>query len=147
MARGSLDNLQDLVRRSGTDLKSMSMEAERISASLVELDRFIRINITAFRKVVKKFDKVHGDRAAVWLAARVSRESFYQIQLEKLALVLSEIFRKLRAAAGDTVSAAKSGALKKMEFKRSTTKYWIRPEDQLEVLMELCRHVPLFLCV
>ena len=77
-------------------LETLETDALQAGTDLLELDKFVRTNLTGFRKIIKKFDKVHSERATVWLTARLAKESFCNLSLDQLIMVLSDIHSLLR---------------------------------------------------
>ena len=88
-----------------------------------------------------------GERAGAWLGARLGHTPFCRVDFEAQLLVLSEIHASLRAADASSGVGAflpRSGGGKSTEFRRSVTKYWVRNEDEVEVLTKVLQHLPVF---
>lgn len=85
----ALTHMRDGAAKGASGASVLIAECERTGEELVELERFIRVNTAAFRKITKKFDKRTGERAAVWLSARLSNEFFCTVSLEPLLEMLS----------------------------------------------------------
>jgi len=116
-------------------IKDATMSGE----TLVQLDLFISQNRLAFRKIIKKFDKVHGERFGAWLAARLATEgSFSTADLHRYVVTLSDAWSLLAS------SASTMGAWLKppQSFERDTTKYWVRMDDLMRVMVTIVRHLP-----
>ena len=123
-------------------LQRLHEDATVVGNDVVRLERFITLNTIGFRKITKKFDKVFGERALVWLEARLDTENFCNLEIDRFIITLSDIWSVLR----DRREVARRGredaplpselktpatAPKKTwqppsDFERSTTKYWVR---------------------
>lgn len=119
----------------------------------MRLDRFVLLNYTGFVKIVKKHDRVTGQSARPWLLLRLSSSgSFVQQRFDQaragraasaparlltrpctqVVTALSDAYASVRARRAG--AALKAGAwVPPSNFERSTTKYWVAPEDVLAV--------------
>lgn len=139
----SLSHLREQAR-SGLDPRVCEEEASTLATELVHIDRFIHQNRTGFRKIVKKFDKVTHERAAIWLAARLPTEPFAQVKMDPLLLLLADVIEAKRAREAQTaVEATAPPSAGATEFRRNTTKYWVAAEDRVELMTRLMRHLTL----
>ena len=105
-----------------TDLEG---RVETLGRTLVNLDRFLRINQEGLRKIAKKYDKVVADGSQMqrWVLTRLRMQKFMKLETSQLLVPLStcySILRRLRAG-------AKGGDADKLwqppeSFQRKTTK-------------------------
>jgi len=133
-------------------LALLETNADALGAELTELDDFARTNRMAFVKITKKYDKMHGERASTWLSARLAKEPFCNVPLEHLLITLSDVYARIReirarpeAAAAGVPAEAPAAWKPPAEFERSTTKYWVRPEDQMALSVLIVRHLPILI--
>ena len=99
----------------------------------MRLDRFILLNYAGFVKIVKKHDRLTGLCTRPWLLSRLSRGSFLQVRFDQVVTALSDAYAAARARRAG--GAPDSGAtwVPPAAFERSTTKFWVAPEDVLAV--------------
>eukprot|EP00937_MAST-01D_sp_MAST-1D-sp2_P003298 g3298.t1 len=155
-----LRHAQSRALHAGELTATMQREATAIGREIVQLDRFIAQNKQAFRKIVKKFDKVTEERASRWLAARVEEEFFCKQSLEPFVVTLSDVWTALRKrevdraqdAAGGRGAGAGAGAGEgagawepPSDFQRQTAKYWVKPEDIMQLVTTVLPHLPILI--
>ncbi|EOD29231.1 hypothetical protein EMIHUDRAFT_99672 [Emiliania huxleyi CCMP1516] len=132
----------------------MALDANAVGDSMVELDRFARLNILALRKICKKVDKVssNGDSAKTWLEERLEKEGFSSPPaLDALLSLLSDVHSLLRQRRDEESNGGKPRAdaagpwRPPTEFERSTDKYWVKPEDVPAVMVKILRQIPVLI--
>ncbi|EOD25285.1 hypothetical protein EMIHUDRAFT_237923 [Emiliania huxleyi CCMP1516] len=107
------------------ELARLTQVTEDASAQIVELMKYVEICRTACRKATKKFDKVQRTSLGSWLVAQLALQPFCNVCLEPLIVMLSDGFASLRAASNPP----------KTDAERSTTKYWVKKENHLSILI------------
>jgi SPX domain protein involved in polyphosphate accumulation len=142
--------VSDQVDNPAADMAVIGEEVQTIEMELVELDRFRRLNIEGFRKIIKKFDKTLRERASVWLGARLAKEGFASLDLEPPLHALAAIHERMRVRLGSKGSKGSQGTSTwsrqaSTEFKRSVTKYWVRADDVVDVVVRIVREMPIFI--
>lgn len=85
-------------------LTELEGRVEALGQTLVNLDRFLRINQEGLRKIAKKYDKVVADGSQMqrWVLARLRTQKFIKLQTSQLLVPLStchSILRRLREGA------------------------------------------------
>ena len=104
----------------------------------MKLDRFVLLNYTGFVKIVKKHDLLTGHNTLPWLLTRLSVDgSFMQQRFDTMVTSLSDAYAAVRARRSGTSGKA-STWVPPSNFERSTTKYWVAPEDVLAVKARGC---------
>ena len=140
--------------REAFGLREMALDANAVGDSMVELDRFARLNILALRKICKKVDKVssNGDSAKTWLEERLEKEGFSSPPaLDALLSLLSDVHSLLRQRRDEESNGGKPRAdaagpwRPPTEFERSTDKYWVKPEDVPAVMVKILRQIPVLI--
>ena len=139
-------------RLSGSDihegqlfLEQLREEAKQIAEDLVNLDKFIRQNIIAVQKIIKKFDKRLNFDVAPWLNAQLMESTpFLKVNLDSVLIALSDAYERISGFENefklltappkklDPEEDAKKG-ISAQSFERKTTKYWVRAENLMAV--------------
>mmetsp|Transcript_30377 Transcript_30377/g.65297 ORF Transcript_30377/g.65297 Transcript_30377/m.65297 type:complete len:1165 (-) Transcript_30377:261-3755(-) len=111
--------------------------------TLSELFRFVDVNKTATRKIVKKCDKVHAVAVHFWLDAQLREAPFCNTPLEPLMLLLSDCHAELRNRENASPDGSTPGEawVPPTDFERKTTKYWVLKEDVPKLTTEVLRHL------
>ena len=107
-----------------------------------ELDKLILLNYEGFLKIAKKHDKWIRISTRPWMLARLSTATFLHERFDKMVSGLSDAYSILRLRLhpeDDGVWEPPS------EFKRKTTKYWIKPENVLSVKCSMVKHFPVLI--
>ena len=116
-----------------TCLLLAAASADELAAAAVKLDRFVLLNYTGFVKITKKHDLLTGHNTLPWLLTRLSVDgSFMQQRFDTMVTSLSDAYAAVRARRSGT-SGKQSTWVPPSNFERSTTKYWVAPEDVLAV--------------
>ena len=90
--------------------------------------------------------QVHGERASVWLRARLAKEAFCNTSIEHLLILLSDVHSLLGQKQGAADAAGGGAAWQPpSDFSRSTTKYWVRPEDVNTITIIIARQLPILI--
>ncbi|KAI9005518.1 VTC domain-containing protein [Phycomyces nitens] len=119
------------------------VELERIIADVYDLEKFTRLNYTGFLKIVKKHDasKVTGWIIRPMFSARLNAKPFYKENYDALIVRLSCLYDRVRTRGiqrgGDSGAGGKQSA-----FIRNTTKYWVHPDNILELKLIILKHLP-----
>ena len=118
----------------GESADSLSTIISDLSEEIVAFDEYIRLNLTGFRKALKKFDKWNKSDSSNWFLQRVVRSDFMTIQIDKLLLGLS-LIASVRTNVFERDNACDPASLPiqadPSAFKR--TKFFIPSEDLVRV--------------
>ncbi len=129
---------------SGNDLTPLIQEANEISVSFLEIEKFANLNYRAIYKILKKHDKLlpRSPPCRTFYMSRLHnrRKSWMRGDYSDVLVCLSRLFGDLR---GDHVVQPPPGD--QQDFVRSTKKYWVRVEDVSEVKLAILKHLPVFL--
>ncbi len=147
LARGIDECLRQMLNVRATSAseagRDFPQEARELGHGLVRVERYVRQNKIAFRKITKKFDKNLGERAGVWLQARLKAEPFCKVGFDPLLVQLSECHMIARELAGGDRGEHVPTRPPPAEFRRDVSKYWVRPEDEVRLMTILLPHVPI----
>ncbi|KAL8271538.1 hypothetical protein Esti_004573 [Eimeria stiedai] len=115
---------------------------EEQSAEIIHLDLYIRRNHKALLALCSHFDRLlTGAKTTRWFSTSLLKEAYCNVDLERLVLVLSLLWGKFRSK--QEGKQLGSEAWKPPEtFVRTTTKYWIRPENIVRAQCLIVRHLP-----
>lgn len=104
------------------DFARVEEETSLITVEVAELSKFIRLNYSAFIKILKKHDKHTDYTLKNMFMIRLQSKPFYKISFDSLILRLSKLYDTVRT--GGQREAAKAPAGASQSFVRRTTKYW-----------------------
>lgn len=115
---------------------------EEQAAEIIHLDLYIRTNHKALLALCSHFDRLlTGAKTARWFSTSLLKEAYCNVDLERLVLMLSLLWGKFRVKREGR--QAGSEAWKPPDsFVRTTTKYWIRPENIVRAQCLIVRHLP-----
>jgi SPX domain protein involved in polyphosphate accumulation len=68
---------------------------DRIAGELIQLERYQKLNILGFSKLLKKHDKHSGVEAKEWFMLRVEDQPFAKRDLDNVLLQLSQTWKAL----------------------------------------------------
>ncbi|CCD26112.2 vacuolar transporter chaperone NDAI_0G03350 [Naumovozyma dairenensis CBS 421] len=151
-----MEKLNHLEKQTSNEdaLKTLDFQAfqhvlEDILSESQELDSFNRLNYTGFMKIIKKHDKLHSGYPSVrsLLEVRLKELPFHSEEYSPLLYRISFLYNILRSNFG-TVSQSLASTSKlssatgdhEMSFKRF--KFWIHPDNLMEVKTRILRHLP-----
>lgn len=118
----------------------LARELDVISEDIVNLERFIGLNVIHLMGVVKKCDEEHKTNMLDWFSMRIEREPFYLFNFQGFVTIISDLYFTLAHGFGETDTWSPPDS-----FDRKTTKFWVRPEHLLAVKLMICKHVPILL--
>lgn len=104
-------------------LNRIEEELNVCSGLLTSLDRFTKINYTAFLKILKKHDKLTKYALRTMFLMRMSARPFYSEHFESQFLVLSKLYsalNSLRNGPSDTLQTREKVVRRKQKF-------WVHP--------------------
>mmetsp|Transcript_19369 Transcript_19369/g.57570 ORF Transcript_19369/g.57570 Transcript_19369/m.57570 type:complete len:691 (-) Transcript_19369:27-2099(-) len=143
--RAELEELEAMARDEapGADEEGGDEFAWRVDACgehFLDVEKYVNINVTAVRKMLKKHDKVLPQRRiTAFYTARLHDMRWIQADYSSVLVRLSRLYAS-RAAAPPAVEW---GGV--TSFVRATTKYWVRSEDLSAVKLEIGKHLPVLL--
>ncbi|KAI1652126.1 SPX-domain-containing protein [Daldinia loculata] len=132
-------------------LKELKNELDAITNEVKELKKYSSVNYTGFLKIAKKHDRKRGDRYKVRPMLRVSlsdrgfnSEQAYTPLLTKLSLMYYAVNQNLdEGEQGQPLDLGLENQPEVHNGERYTAhKFWIHPENLLEVKTAILRHLP-----
>eukprot|EP00696_Hemimastix_kukwesjijk_P015625 gnl/Hemi2/3849_TR1352_c0_g1_i1.p1 gnl/Hemi2/3849_TR1352_c0_g1~~gnl/Hemi2/3849_TR1352_c0_g1_i1.p1 ORF type:complete len:751 (-),score=282.81 gnl/Hemi2/3849_TR1352_c0_g1_i1:75-2207(-) len=115
-------------------------DADRIGRELLRLEKFVNLNYTGCRKILKKHDKTLSVAMTPVFSVLLSKMPWVKGKFTDLFVTLSRVHEKLRPQ-----RAKKKGLGDgKQDFVRKTSKYWVKTEDITQVKWMVLRHLPIF---
>ena len=131
---------------SSSEIMRLETSVDELAALVVKLDRFCLLNYTGFIKLVKKHDRLTQHSTLPWLLTRLSNDgSFMQHRFDTLVTSLSDAYAALRARRAGASGKPAAAWVPPSNFERSTTKYWVAPEDVVAVKCALVKHLPVLI--
>lgn len=121
-----------------TDIES---EIDRITAELSHLSQFARLNYTAFVKILKKHDKHTEFMLKPMFMMRLNPRMQQTESLESLIYRLSKLYDQIRR--GTRRSPEEDSKKEAQAFVRKTTKYWVHPDNVMDVKCAILKHLPI----
>ncbi|KAF1979734.1 SPX-domain-containing protein [Bimuria novae-zelandiae CBS 107.79] len=123
------------------DFELLEEDLSDIIADVHDLANFTTLNYTGFQKIIKKHDKVTGLALKPVFATRLKQKPFYQDNYDAYVLKLSKLYDTVRTR-GNPVKGDSSAGGKQQNFVRQTTKYWVHPDNVLELKLIILKHLP-----
>jgi SPX domain protein involved in polyphosphate accumulation len=116
-------------------------EVRATGDAFLDVERYVNVNVTAVRKVLKKHDKVLPQRPIkAFYMARMHDMRWVRNDYSDVVVRLSRLYAARAARA-----AAPTEAVDEQSFVRATTKYWVRNEDLSAVKLAISEHLPVLL--
>lgn len=147
------------VRRTLRDLEgySKSAIAERVDefseccrgvgGTFLEVEKYVNLNVTAVRKLLKKHDKVLTNLPPIkpFYTARMHDMRWVRNDYSDVVVRLSKLYAKVEAAKRGGDNEEESKQYDDQSFVRTTSKFWVRPDDLSAVKLAIGEHLPVLL--
>lgn len=112
-----------------------------IIADVHDLAKFVQLNYTGFRKIIKKHDKQTGWHLKPAFATQLKTKAFFTDNYDADIIKLSKLYDIVRTRGnpvkGDSAAGGSQGS-----FIRNTTKYWVHPDNITELKLIILKHLP-----
>mgnify|MGYP003311469846 CR=1 FL=1 len=109
--------------------------------TFLEVERYVNVNVTAVRKLLKKHDKVLPQRPIrAFYTARMHDMRWVRNDYSDVVVRLSRLYAARAPAAAP--ADGPRGVVDERSFVRATTKYWVRSDDLSAVKLAISRHLP-----
>ncbi|KAK9680396.1 vacuolar transporter chaperone [Basidiobolus ranarum] len=124
------------------DYADVEEDINRVIAEVNELAKFTRLNYSGFLKIIKKHDKHTTYALKPMFMVRLNARPFYKENFDSLLLKLSKLYDIVRncGETGNSKNAAPAGG--SQNFIRQTTKYWVHPDNVMEVKLLVLKYLP-----
>jgi len=139
-----LNRLEEECKGADVDGVALAKRLDDLGEQIVQLKTFAQLNFSGFRKILKKYDKWSGSKAAVtpWFMAEVVRAPFMRVNFELLLEQLNRIAVALRSKPGATLQRARSGvSLQVALWTGREVSFMVDPKDTMQVRVMLARHL------
>eukprot|EP00002_Diphylleia_rotans_P001471 TRINITY_DN10814_c0_g1_i1.p1 TRINITY_DN10814_c0_g1~~TRINITY_DN10814_c0_g1_i1.p1 ORF type:complete len:697 (+),score=129.19 TRINITY_DN10814_c0_g1_i1:45-2135(+) len=123
-----------------TQAEEMSREVEACESDMINLERFININVTGFVKILKKHDKHSSVQYGQAYMVRLWRQPFLNEKLEDVVTCLGMLHGRLRMEDEDQQSVPHTASENVI---RRTTKYWVRMEHVTQMKFMILKKLPI----
>ncbi|PSN64467.1 SPX-domain-containing protein [Corynespora cassiicola Philippines] len=123
------------------DFELLEEDLSDIIADVHDLAKFTQLNYTGFQKIIKKHDKTTRLILKPVFAARLKRKPFFQDNYDAYVVKLSKLYDTVRTR-GNPVKGDSSAGGKQQNFVRQTTKYWVHPDNIVELKLIVLKHLP-----
>lgn len=122
--------------------KDLEEEVAVLIADVHDLALYTKLNFTGFMKIVKKHDKVTGfELKPDFSHEYLDKHPFYKFNYDGLILKLSDLFNYVKHR-GHPAQGDSSAGGKQQDFVRSTTKYWVHPDNIVHLKLAILKHLP-----
>ncbi|KAH7064366.1 VTC domain-containing protein [Paraphoma chrysanthemicola] len=123
------------------DFDLLEEDLSDIIADVHDLAKFTQLNYTGFQKIIKKHDKNTRWMLKPVFAARLKVKPFFQDNYDSYVIKLSRLYDIVRTR-GNPIKGDSSAGGKQQNFVRQTTKYWVHPDNIVELKLIILKHLP-----
>ncbi|BGP42486.1 vacuolar transporter chaperone [Rhodotorula kratochvilovae] len=114
-----------------------------VIADVHDLGHFSHLNYTGFIKIVKKHDKRTGfTLKGQFMRDFLEKRPFYKESFDAIILQLSRLYNLVRTR-GNPVQGDASAGGSQSAFVRQTTKYWVHPDNYVQLKLVILKHLPI----
>ncbi|KAJ2784689.1 hypothetical protein H4R18_000980 [Coemansia javaensis] len=126
-------------------LDVIEREIDAVISEVYELAKFTRLNFTAFMKIVKKHDKNAPFVLKPLFTERLNARPFFRENFDELLLELSRLYNIVRNGGVDVDGGKDPQAGNGQNFVRQTTKYWVHPDNVMELKLYILKYLPVLI--
>ncbi|GAA5876812.1 hypothetical protein JCM8547_003172 [Rhodosporidiobolus lusitaniae] len=114
-----------------------------VIADVHDLGHFSHLNYTGFIKIVKKHDKRTGfTLKGQFMRDFLEKRPFYKENYDSIIVQLSRLYNLVRTR-GNPVLGDSSAGGNQAAFVRQTTKYWVHPDNYVQLKLVILKHLPI----
>ncbi|CDZ96566.1 Protein involved in vacuolar polyphosphate accumulation, contains SPX domain [Phaffia rhodozyma] len=122
--------------------RSLEEDVAILVADVHDLALFTKLNYTGFIKIVKKHDKVTGfPLKPVFSHQFLEKAPFHRYNYDAIIVKLSKLYDLVRTR-GHPVEGDSGAGGSQNAFVRQTTKYWVHPDNIVQLKLNVLRHLP-----
>ncbi|KAK4055060.1 vacuolar transporter chaperone [Microbotryomycetes sp. JL221] len=115
----------------------------QIVADVHDLGHFTQLNLTGFHKITKKHDKRTGfTLKGEFMRNYLEKRPFYKENYDLLIVQLSRLYNLVRTRGHPVVGDSSAGG-SQSAFVRQTTKYWVHPDNYVQLKLVILKHLPI----
>lgn len=120
--------------------ETFSVRCSDAGAAFLEIEKYVNLNVTAVRKLLKKHDKVLPQRGPI--------KAFYTARMHDMRWVRQDysdvVVRLSRLYASAESADVFVKQYDEQSFVRTTSKFWVKPGDLSAVKLAISKHLPVF---
>ncbi|KAI9026861.1 VTC domain-containing protein [Hyaloraphidium curvatum] len=116
-------------------------QMDKISNEVNQMSRYNRLNYSGFQKMLKKHDKFTGRHFKPIFDLEIQKHPFYSFPFDPMIIKLSKLYDAARHGTKRNEELSTAGG-KQQDFVRKTVKYWIHPDNVMEVKCIILKHLP-----
>lgn len=123
------------------DFLLLEEDLSDIIADVYDVAKFTQLNYTGFQKIIKKHDKQTSWHLKPVFAARLRAKPFFKEDYDEYIIKLSKLYDQVQTRGHPVKGDAAAGG-GQQNFVRSTTKYWVHPDNITELKLIILKHLP-----
>eukprot|EP00002_Diphylleia_rotans_P018411 TRINITY_DN3566_c0_g1_i1.p1 TRINITY_DN3566_c0_g1~~TRINITY_DN3566_c0_g1_i1.p1 ORF type:complete len:683 (+),score=176.17 TRINITY_DN3566_c0_g1_i1:51-2099(+) len=122
------------------DIAAFEQQVTACEEDLINLEKFVNLNMTGFVKILKKHDKHSPTKFMQIYMVRLWKEPFLTDKLDRVLVSLSRLHTKLRR---EPISPEIERSAAPESFVRRTRKFWVRLEDVTPLKVMILKSLPI----
>ncbi|KAF9433426.1 vacuolar transporter chaperone [Entomortierella beljakovae] len=148
-AESSVNTFQEYRDRNAPD--NISSDIAKITDEVNQLSKYCRTNYAGFLKIVKKHDKNVPYKLRPVFMVQLKSRAFYNVNFDSLIVRLSKLYHALGAESmplpfGTPITpSALAGMANQHGLDRRSYKFWVHPDNIMEVKTTVLKHLPVVL--
>ncbi|KAF9115238.1 vacuolar transporter chaperone [Mortierella sp. AM989] len=132
-------------------IDALTSTISEITDEVNQLSRYCRTNYAGFLKIVKKHDKNVPYKLRPVFMVQLKSRAFYNVNFDSLIVRLSKLYHALGAGSmplpfGTPITpSALTGMANQEGLDRRSFKFWVHPDNIMEVKTTVLKHLPVIL--
>lgn len=139
--RQTTDGGQESDDANEEDYELLEADLSDIIADVHDLAKYTQLNYTGFQKIIKKHDKLTQWYLKPVFASKLNQKPFFRDNYDSFIVTLSSLYDLVRTR-GNPVKGDSAAGGSQQNFVRSTTKYWVHPDNVTELKLIILKHLP-----
>lgn len=123
------------------DYELLEADLSDIIADVHDLAKYTQLNYTGFQKIIKKHDKLTQWYLKPVFASKLNQKPFFRDNYDSFIVTLSNLYDLVRTR-GNPVKGDSAAGGSQQNFVRTTTKYWVHPDNVTELKLIILKHLP-----
>ncbi|KAG0000305.1 vacuolar transporter chaperone [Modicella reniformis] len=130
-------------------LETLTSSISEVTEEVNQLSKYCRTNYAGFLKIIKKHDKNVPYKLRPVFMVQLKSRAFYSVNFDSLVVRLSKLYHSLGAESlpsGTPITpSVLTGILNKEGLDRASFKFWVHPDNVMEVKTTVLKHLPVVL--
>ncbi|KAJ8598172.1 hypothetical protein CTAYLR_007356 [Chrysophaeum taylorii] len=146
--RRSLEGLEGASKHEiAADVEGFSDRCSAAGSAFLEIEKYVNLNVTAVRKLLKKHDKVLPTLPPIkaFYIARMHDMRWVRNDYSDVVVRLSRLYAKAEVSSGGDDVERGPKTYDDQSFVRTTSKFWVKPDDLSAVKLAISKHLPVLL--